>query len=348
MSVAAPLQLDYLSPGHLAGLPEAWWQQVLGVAAFRGGPVDAPLPDIPVVTVMTAPLPAHEPPCEIWRAAPPLRSGRLGQLHFRHNEELLFASIAVRETRAPNAAGTGTPLQQATEHAYRDLFGALATLGFAHLLRVWNYFPQINASQAGSERYWQFNSARRQAFARADRALAGEVPAACALGTSDGSPFVLYAIASRNPGAAIENPRQHSAYRYPPQYGPRAPIFSRGCLAPASAGGMLFISGTASIVGHETVHAGDPAAQTQETLRNIESLLAALNRACGVPARYDLAALKYKVYLRQPQHLAVIQQHVRAALPPSAPVLYLLADICRRDLLVEIEAAGGPHAGSPA
>ena len=37
---------------------------------------------------------------------------------------------------------------------------------------------------------------------------------------------------------------------------------------------MLFVSGTASIVGHETQHRGDVVAQTRETLANLSSVLA--------------------------------------------------------------------------
>ena len=63
----------------------------------------------------------------------------------------------------------------------------------------------------------------------------------------------------------VENPRQVSAYRYPPTYGPRvADLLARGAGRTSAAATIaLFISGTASIVGHETVHQGDVRAQTR-------------------------------------------------------------------------------------
>jgi enamine deaminase RidA (YjgF/YER057c/UK114 family) len=107
------------------------------------------------------------------------------------------------------------------------------------------------------------------------------------------------------------------------------------------------VSGTASIVGHETLHRGDVAAQTRETLANIGALVEEANRIAG-SAAYSLAALQYKVYLRRGSDLAAIGSVLSSALPASARVVYLLADVCRADLLVEIEATGETAHLSPA
>ncbi|HZQ35369.1 MAG TPA: hypothetical protein VFD32_05515, partial [Dehalococcoidia bacterium] len=116
--------------------------------------------------------------------------------------------------------------------------------------------------------------------------------------------------------------------------------FSRATVLGEGSGATLFISGTASIVGHQTRHAGDPAAQTRETLVNIEALLAEAAARGGMRA-LDLAALAYKVYVRDPQELPVIRRQLESAVGARAALLYLKADICRRDLSVEIEAVGG-------
>jgi enamine deaminase RidA (YjgF/YER057c/UK114 family) len=104
------------------------------------------------------------------------------------------------------------------------------------------------------------------------------------------------------------------------------------------------VSGTASIVGHETVHAGDVAAQTRETLANIDALLDEANRVLGA-ACYSLGALKFKVYVRQPADLRAIEGALTSVMRPVTPILYLHADICREDLLVEIEATGESGGG---
>jgi chorismate lyase / 3-hydroxybenzoate synthase len=135
----------------------------------------------------------------------------------------------------------------------------------------------------------------------------------------------------------VENPRQVSAYDYPREYGTHSPAFSRATLLRQSGSVTLFISGTASIVGHRSLHVDDTAAQTRETLANIQALLAEAN-GVAPGARFTLEALACKVYVRRPGDLPVIQTELAAALGPEARILYLQADICRQDLLVEIEA----------
>jgi chorismate lyase / 3-hydroxybenzoate synthase len=204
---------------------------------------------------------------------------------------------------------------------------------------VWNYLPEINREADGDERYRHFNSARQWAFRNSGRSTIGSVPAASALGSPAGSPISIYFLASQEPPKMIENPRQTSAYFYPPKFGAHQPIFSRACILSESIGTNLFVSGTASIVGHETIHHGDVLAQTRETLANINALLDEANRIVG-SANYTLDGLKFKVYIRQPSDLGAIESTLSASLHASTSIVYLQADVCREDLLVEIEAAG--------
>ena len=80
--------------------------------------------------------------------------------------------------------------------------------------------------------------------------------------------------AARVPGTPVENPRQVSAYRYPRQYGPQAPSFARAMLPPSQAMPLL-LSGTASVVGHESKHHDCVESQLAETFANFDSLIAA-------------------------------------------------------------------------
>ena len=334
MALEAGLQVDYVP---LAAQTSARWDRVLGVATFRGAPSSSlAANDIPVAEIRTPVLGSTGEVCEVWRTSQQVESGQLSRVHFRRSEDVLFGCISVPETEREN--GSTSALHMATEQAYREIFSTLDELAYPHLLRVWNYLPQINVDTHGAERYRQFNSARRNAIMAWGRELAGNVPAACALGSVSGSPLVIYFLASRAAPTAIENPRQVSAYEYPPQYGPK-PAFSRASVLRETSGAILFISGTASIVGHQTVHAGDVAAQTRETLVNIEALLGEANRVSGTP-RFDMEALAYKVYVRNSADLPLIQSQLHTALGPQSQVVYLQADICRQDLLVEIEAIG--------
>jgi enamine deaminase RidA (YjgF/YER057c/UK114 family) len=254
---------------------------------------------------------------------------------------MLFGCIAVTEAQ-DRATGRGpqhSALHEATTQAYREICATLDAENYPHLLRVWNYLPDINRDSHGTERYRQFNTARQQVLRECGRSLAGNVPAASALGAASDSPVVVYFLAARTAPTFLENPRQVSAYHYPQQYGSHSPVFSRATLLRQSGGVTLLISGTASIVGHRSLHVGDSAAQTRETLANIEALLAEANRAAR-GARFELGALACKVYVRRPADLPVIKAELAAALDAGTKLIYLQADICRQDLLVEIEAAG--------
>jgi chorismate lyase/3-hydroxybenzoate synthase len=330
MALEAGLKVDYLP---LAARASAGWDDVLGVASFGGGAGSLPVSEVPLAEIRMPVLGASGGLCEIWRTQQPLESGHRWRVHYRHGADILFGSISVTESEGLHAA---------TADTYREIFATLDELAYPYLLRIWNYLPQINVEAAGSERYWQFNSGRRATLLATGRDVTGDVPAACALGSLQDSPLVVYFLACREPPTAIENPRQISAYEYPQQYGPK-PAFSRASVVRESDGGILFISGTASIVGHETLHLGDVAAQTRETLTNIEALLDQANRVAGrrhAHSRFGLESMAYKVYIRNPADLPLVQSQLHSALGSRAQVLYLQADVCRPDLLVEIEATG--------
>lgn len=340
MRAPAGLQLDYVSP---AEYQSARWADVLGVASFSGPPAPAPgAGEVPVAEVNTPVLLGTADVYEVWRSGQPAQSGRRNRVHFRRSENLLFGCIALAESEVADvalAASAPSALHAATEQAYREMCATLDAVGYPHLLRVWNYLPDINRDTHGVERYRQFNRAREHALSACGRAHRGNVPAASALGAASGSPLVVYFLAGRTAPAFIENPRQVSAYRYPRQYGSHRPAFSRATLLHQPDAVTLFISGTASIVGHRSIHVGDTAAQTRETLANIAALLGEANRAQRA-ARFSLGSLALKVYVRRPADLPVIRAELAAALEPASKVIYLQADICRQDLLVEIEATG--------
>jgi chorismate lyase/3-hydroxybenzoate synthase len=97
---------------------------------------------------------------------------------------------------------------------------------------------------------------------------------------------------------------------------------------------QLYISGTAAIVGHASHHHGDFAAQVDETLANFASLLA----AAGLPiARHFGSGSTLKIYVRREADAEQAAAQLAARLPASTSVLLLHGDICRRELLIEID-----------
>jgi enamine deaminase RidA (YjgF/YER057c/UK114 family) len=233
-------------------------------------------------------------------------------------------------------------MRAASQQLYADLFAVLGRQPCSQLLRVWNYFADINGIADGSERYRQFNAGRQQAFIDVKRSAFEGSPAACALGTRSG-PLQVFFLAGRQAPVAIENPRQVSAYRYPDTYGPRAPTFSRAALADIGADRkVLFISGTASIVGHASMHTGDVVRQTEESLVNVAAVRGAAEARSGLV--FPAADMLHTVYVRHAADLdsvrRIFEQSVGADSLAAREALYLQADVCRSELLVEIEAHG--------
>ena len=120
-----------------------------------------------------------------------------------------------------------------------------------------------------------------------------------------------------------------------------ADIFARAMLPPAGAGLPLMLSGTAAVVGHRSQHVDDITEQLEETLRNLDALLAEAQRHAGRIDTLFGPQSPLKVYVRRPEDIAAIESLLSERLPSDTPRLLLHADICRRDLLVEIDGFHG-------
>lgn len=270
-----------------------------------------------------------EPLLEVWRSPLPTEKGFANGIGYAKNEQALFGQLVLDENAYES-------LDAAAFDAYQRILAFQRSQGYKYALRMWNFFPQINSGDADTERYRQFSVGRARTFEQFqhfERAL----PAASAIG-SYRSGLLVYFVATRTPGIQIENPRQVSAFHYPRQYGPKSPSFSRAKLKNWANESQLYISGTASVVGHESVHLDDTRAQTEEIGRNVQALI---NEAAQHHAGYRKLPLNelslLRVYLRPPYDLQEIKKHVERWAGPNVPTLYLEGDICRQDLLIEIE-----------
>jgi chorismate lyase / 3-hydroxybenzoate synthase len=309
----------------------------------------SPASTAPQTIGQTVLCPVLFPPAQIefeqWNSSKPVTTVTDGKYVVRYDDDYLMGCIELNETEfasssisADDSSPLLTPLARASAHAYSWLFETLDTYGYPHLWRAWNYIGQINEHSFEVERYRQFNQGRQLGFNQRSRTTLGYVPAACALGALSGSLSVSF-FASKTPLIPLENPRQVSAFNYPAQYGVKSPTFSRAALGMSADQELFFLSGTASIVGHETVHLNDPTAQTEETIQNIEALIAQANLKRQRPKAYVLADLDLRVYVRHSTDLsairAVLDKHLNGN--GQQHLVYVQADICRNDLLVEIE-----------
>ena len=254
---------------------------------------------------------------EAWVTGGPVTCGTLGALHVSASADHLFGFLEVEEARAGG-------LRHAARDAYRQLLRFHTRGEHRQLWRIWNFVDAINDGDGDEERYRQFCLGRAEGIGSH---LDG-YPAGTAVGTRNGARRLQLAwLAGRVPGRPVENPRQLSAFRYPRQYGPASPSFSRAM----RLGDQLLISGTSSILGHETVHSGNLAAQLRESVSNLQTVA----RAAGMGAA-RLSGVK--AYVRRGADLAQALAQLGKPVVPEGAACVLAADICRSDLLIELEA----------
>jgi len=137
----------------------------------------------------------------------------------------------------------------------------------------------------------------------------------------------------------LDNPRQTPPCLYPPRYSPESPKFARATAMSLGDYVTTWISGTASVLNSESCYPGDIAKQTEQTIDNIERLIAPVNfKHHGLPGAgaslRDLA--KIRVYLKRQQDFAVCRAICQRRFG-DVPAIYAIADVCRPELLVEIE-----------
>jgi chorismate lyase/3-hydroxybenzoate synthase len=246
---------------------------------------------------------------------------------------LRLRSIVIEGARDLDAS----TLEGSVRYAYREL---LARFPDAHLARVWNLVADIHGVlPTGQDRYMHFNAGRRAGYE--DHACAGGCyPAATGVGHA-GSAIALHAFFTPWPVATLENPRQVPAWRYSRRYGEVAPSFARASAVERNARRLLLVAGTASVSGEDTAHPGDLEAQITETLENLRSVLN--GHANGNDALGALTSLR--VYVPNADDTPTIRQRLRdVGALRDAEIEFVLAPLCRRGLLVEIEGStAGPE-----
>jgi chorismate lyase/3-hydroxybenzoate synthase len=222
--------------------------------------------------------------------------------------------------------------------AYRQLLAAVDTTAHPRMVKVWNYIGGINEGEGDVERYRQFSVGRAHAFSESG-IDDNQSPTATGVGTMQARGLSIIALCSTRDFSLTENPRQVSAFDYPRQYGPKSPKFGRGGSVATADYHLRLFSGTAAIVGHQSMHRGDTLAQLDETLRNLDALCDTLSTATGDAPRLILDDHSMlRVYLRNPADYAAVAERLSSRLGPGPnQVAFLQAEICRRDLTLEID-----------
>lgn len=253
---------------------------------------------------------------------------------------------------------SATSAYQESESAFKQLADRLEAAGasFKDVPRIWLYqgnITKLEANEGGEpiERYRELNRARTDFFdqqetlGRMTISREGEIcyPASTGIGTAgDGLTITCMGLQTERDDVvlqSLENPQQTSAFDYAKRFSVKSPKFSRAMAVKIGDYVTNWVSGTASILNSETIHLGDAAKQTEQTIDNIERLISEENLAGhglpGAGARLsDLA--KVRVYVKHLKDYESCKAVCQRRFGP-VPIIYALADVCRPDLLVEIE-----------
>lgn len=217
------------------------------------------------------------------------------------------------------------------------------------IVRQWNFIEHITHISPQGQHYQQFNDARSRFYEGAE--WHNGYPAATGIGTKRGGVMVML-VALRNStkqSRPIDNPLQQSAHAYSQRVliegsSPNrktTPKFERARWV-GEKEQMIYISGTAAIRGEESLQS-DLLKQTAITMENIGQLIShnsQLQHNIPTIANYGYEVLR--VYLKH----TTDWQEVKHWLEKNyncEQTIYLEADICREELLIEIESIAKPE-----
>jgi enamine deaminase RidA (YjgF/YER057c/UK114 family) len=261
-----------------------------------------------------------------------------GDLRVRTAETFAHATTCIRDAVHLNASA----LKERVVTAYLALIGALDRLD-RHPIRFWNFIPRIGERISHDlDRYMVFNAGRYDAFTEwyGTRSIVNgdcqSIGTASAVGIT-GSDLSIHCLAMERPGAPVENPRQTSAWQYSARYGPVPPCFSRATIVQFQGRRQLLIGGTASVVGEDSRHPGDLNAQVDETLLNLEALV---RTASADVVAYDTPLqrlIDLRVHITAAAHSEPVSRILSNRCPQARTVDVVIAQVCRPELLVEIE-----------
>ncbi len=225
----------------------------------------------------------------------------------------------------------------------------LEKMPVSSIVRQWNYIEKITRIKGNSQNYQDFNDARSR-FYQKTKWNEG-FPAATGIGISYGGVIVdldaIYANGSDIKVVALNNTLQVPAHGYSDSVLVAAkddkacpvttPKFERGKVVLSGTEGVIYISGTAAIRGEMSLSNTGIEEQTRITLENIEHLISdetLVNTGAGHFAKAEITSLR--IYLKEESFFGPCKKIVDENYQ-GVPAVYLKADICREELLVEIE-----------
>ncbi len=215
------------------------------------------------------------------------------------------------------------------------------------IVRQWNYIGHITSSTNEIQHYQAFNEMRARFYDKTNWIQQG-YPAATGIGMCmNGLLISLIAFTSKSDNIRIipiDNPLQVAAHHYSQSkligksiHNLHAtPKFERAKIILDKSCGICFVSGTAAIRGEESMHCMKADSQTRQTMENIYFLLSETNLKQYGITDFSTTLISIRVYIKHMHDFNLIKSEVDKHWP-EIPAIFVQADICRNELLVEIE-----------
>lgn len=200
------------------------------------------------------------------------------------------------------------------------------------IIRQWNYIEKITCFQSENQNYQSFNNARGDFYAKTE--WLNGYPAATGIGTNLGGVLVDLdaAIFTSSSGfiTPIDNKLQIAAHAYSEKVLEKAqtqkatPKFERAKSMTFGNRRLVYISGTAAIRGEESLNRVGLEKQLHITMENIAQLTG------------NATLVMLRVYLKNKEDF-LLSEKLMNEYNLLIPVSYMCADVCRDELLIEIE-----------
>jgi enamine deaminase RidA (YjgF/YER057c/UK114 family) len=235
---------------------------------------------------------------------------------------------------------------------FEMLSEVLNECGFEYddIVRQWNYIGEIlkeeNKDGLCVQNYQVFNDIRNDYYRRNKKT--SNFPAATGIGMKTQG-LIVDVFAQKSCDEVQSLPLRSKIQKNPFAYSDavlvgdkvdkKPPLFERARLLYSKNQAQIFVSGTASIKDQETVAIGDISAQTENTIRYIKDLVSPEN----IQDNYSEIRLsnqdyqRVRVYVKRRDDLETVFKICTAHFPEHV-INVVEADVCRDNLLVEIEA----------
>ncbi len=288
------------------------------------------------------------------------RASEHHSIAYKRAGDIPYTVVDYGHFKAVHCAGLmgdpGDSITMAANKAFESGLNILRQEGLSihHIIRQWNYIEDIACvkEEGGThQNYQEFNDVRTHYYEMGT--FRNGYPAATGIGMNAGGVIIDFIALSESNHVAvspIRNPGQVDAHRYSEKVlmgtdpNKSTPKFERAKLVSFAGNHYFYVSGTASILGEKTMYPGDVSKQTLTTIENIQRLFSKENQE-NLGIRFDVEKIRFshlRVYVKHKEDVHLVSQICEEKLHSSS-YLYLESDVCRDELLVEIEGVFTIH-----